>query len=127
MALVNAEKLTAAQCARAMRDGDFGDDVRGAAELVAVVLTQGWCPQWKMMASWLDAAAGAAGARVFFVEYDREDFFEPFMAWKEDVLGNRSVPYVRYYRGGALVAESNYLSRDGFLANFRRGAPGTKA
>ena len=127
MATMKAAKLTAEQCARAMRDGEFGEDVRGAAELIAVVLTQGWCPQWKMMASWLDAAAESAGAKAFYIEYDEEDFFEPFMAWKEDVLGNRSVPYVRYYRGGALAAESNYISRDGFLANFRRGAPRTGA
>ncbi len=117
-----AKRLTAAQCAKAMGGKDFGQDVIGAADLVAVVLTQGWCPQWSMMSSWLDAAAEAAGAKAFYLEYDSEDFFEPFMAWKEDVLGNRSVPYVRYYRGGSLVAQSNYLSKDGFVASFRRGA-----
>jgi len=117
-----ARKLTAAQCAEAMGGKDFGQDVVGAAANVAVVLTQSWCPQWSMMSSWLDSAAEASGARAFYLEYDNEDFFEPFMAWKEDVLGNRSVPYVRYYRGGSLVAQSNYLSRDGFVANFKRGA-----
>jgi len=122
MAPLKAARLTAAHCAQAMRDGEFGQDIRGSADLVAVVLTQSWCPQWKMMRSWLDAALETAGAKAFFVEYDEEAFFEPFMAWKEDVLGNRSVPYVRYYRGGALVAESNYISRDGFVANFRRAA-----
>jgi len=120
MAMTNSVKLTAAQCAEAMRGKDFGPEIRGAAELVAVVLTQGWCPQWKMMTFWLDAAVVAAGARSFYLVYDEEDFYEPFMTWKEDVLGNRSVPYVRYYRGGVLVAESNYVSKDGFLANFKR-------
>jgi len=122
MALTNTGKLTAEQCAAAMRDGEFGPEVRAASDLVAVVLTQAWCPQWKMMSFWLDAAVSAAGASAFFVEYDKEDFYEPFMAWKEDVLGNRSVPYVRYYRGGVLVAESNYLSKDGFIANFKRSS-----
>jgi len=122
MALSNSIKLTAAQCAGAMRGKDFGPEVREASELVAVVLTQGWCPQWKMMSFWLDAAVAAAGAASFYLVYDEEDFYEPFMAWKEDVLGNRSVPYVRYYRGGVLVAESNYVSKDGFLANFKRTA-----
>ena len=117
-----AMKLTAAQCAEAMDGSDFGQDVVGAADLVAVVLTQSWCPQWSMMSTWLDAAVEASGAKAFYLEYDNEDFSEPFMAWKEDVLGNRSVPYVRFYRGGSLVAQSNYLSRDGFVASFRRGA-----
>jgi len=106
-----------------MRDGEFGPDVLGAAESVAVVMTQGWCPQWKAMASWLDAAAAEAGARAFYVEYDEEDFFEPFMAWKEDFLGNRSVPYVRFYRDGKLSGECNYVSRDAFAAALRRRAP----
>jgi len=118
---LKAKRLTAAQCAAAMRDGDFGPDVRDAAETVAVVLTQGWCPQWKAMSSWLDAAAAEAGAAAFYVEYDEEEFFEPFMAWKEDVLGNRSVPYVRYYRGGAPTGQGNYVSRDAFVAALRRG------
>jgi hypothetical protein len=120
MATIKATRLDARQCGDAVRDGEFGDDVLGAAGSVAVVLTQAWCPQWKMMASWLDEATAAAGASAFYVEYDTEDFFEPFMAWKEDVLGNRSVPYVRYYRDGALIAETNYVSKDVFMATLSR-------
>lgn len=122
MAIQKALRLTAEQCAQAMREGDLGADIRGGAELVVVVLTQSWCPQWKMMTLWLDAAAEAAGARVYYVEYDQEPFFEPFMRWKEDTFGNRSVPYLRYYRVGSLVAESNFLSRDGFLARLAKRA-----
>ncbi|MCK7537928.1 MAG: hypothetical protein MZV63_46735 [Marinilabiliales bacterium] len=59
-----AKKLTAAQCAEAMAGKDFGQDIVGAAANVAVVLTQGWCPQWSMMSSWLDAAAEASGAKA---------------------------------------------------------------
>jgi hypothetical protein len=44
------------------------------------------------------------------------------MAWKEDVLGNRSVPYVRYYRGGVLTGEGNYVSKAAFVAALGRGA-----
>jgi hypothetical protein len=121
MALSKARRLSAEQCAEAMRAGDFSAEIVGSAGSAAVVLTQGWCPQWTMMSSWLDAAAEEAGARAFYVCYDEEPFFEPFMAWKEDVLGNRSVPYVRYYRDGALTAESNYVSKDAFVAKLRRG------
>jgi hypothetical protein len=122
MKATSAIKLSADQCALAMRDGEFGIDVRGAANLVAVILTQGWCPQWPMMLHWLDKALEESGAKAFYVEYDAEPFFEQFMTWKEDVLGNRSVPYVRYYRGGSLVAESNYVSKDVFIAKLVRVA-----
>ncbi|HPM73932.1 MAG TPA: hypothetical protein PLE25_13235 [Spirochaetales bacterium] len=121
MTIPGVTKLMHDQCERAMLEGEFGPDVAGSAESVAVVLTQGWCPQWKAMARWLGEAAAEAGARAYYVEYDEEPFFERFMAWKEEALGNRSVPYLRYYRGGELVAESNYVSRDGFAARLRRG------
>lgn len=113
------QRLSAAEIAQAMESGDFGEGVRAAAPRVAVVLTQSWCPQWTMMLSWLEAAGREAEARVYYAEYDLESYFEPFMAFKEDVLGNRSVPYVRYYRDGALVAESNYLAKDGFVKRLR--------
>jgi len=122
MKATSAVRLSAEQCATAMRDGDFDLGVRGAGESVAVILTQGWCPQWPMMLHWLDKALEDSGAKAFYVEYDAEPFFEPFMTWKEDVLGNRSVPYVRYYRGGSLVAESNYVSKDAFVAKLAREA-----
>ncbi len=63
-----------------------------------------------------EAAAPAGAMAVRYVEYDRESFFEDFMEFKENVFGNRSVPYVRYYRDGELIAESNYISRQGFLS-----------
>jgi len=71
------------------------------------------------MSGYLEAAEAAAPAgaiAVRYVEYDKEPFFEDFMEFKEDVFGNRSVPYVRYYRNGELIAESNYISQQGFLA-----------
>ena len=41
------------------------------------------------------------GREVFWVEYDLENFFEPFMKFKETVFGNDQVPYVRYIAGRA--------------------------
>jgi hypothetical protein len=120
--MTEATKLSTGQCAQAMAGSEFGEDVRKAARRVAVILTQSWCPQWPAMRSWLDAALAEADARAFYVEYDNEPFFEQFIVWKEDVLGNRSVPYVRYYRDGVLVAESNYTSKSAFTAHFTRGS-----
>lgn len=113
-------KLDRAQCDAARENGEFPEAVRAASARVAVVLTQSWCPQWTMMRSWLDAAAAEAEARVWYVEYDLEPFFEEFMAFKEDVWGNRSVPYVRYYRDGALVGQGNYVGKDAFVRTLAR-------
>lgn len=113
-------RLSAAQCEAAIRDGEFGAEVASASQATVVILTQSWCPQWHAMRLWLDGALAKAGASAWYVEYDREPFFERFMEWKEDVLGNRTIPYLRYYSGGRLAAESNYVSADGFAARLAR-------
>jgi hypothetical protein len=113
-------RLSVAQCRQAIADGEFGPEVLASASRVAVVLTQSWCPQWIMMRMWLDRAEKDADARVFIMEYDKEDFFEEFMAFKEDVFGNRSVPYIRYYRDGTFTEDGNFIGRDGFAARLSR-------
>lgn len=107
--------LTREQCLSAVAAGEFSSDVVAAASAVAVVLTQSWCPQWAWMRSYLLSLPETPDLAVFWVEYDREDFFERFMDFKEKILGNDQVPYVRYYRGGALVRETNFIDKGGFL------------
>jgi hypothetical protein len=115
-------KLSESDCRACIEAGDFPAGVIGAAESVAVVMTQSWCSQWAWMRSYLEAEADGGDLAVFWVEYDQEGFFEPFLAFKENVFGNREVPYVRYYRGGSLAAQSNFVDRGRFLTLL--GLPG---
>lgn len=112
-------RLTEEQCRVAVRDGEFGKDLLESSRSVALVLTQHWCPQWLWMRVYLDALPDAEDERIFYVEYDREVFYDDFLAFKEDRLGNRAIPYVRFYRDGTLRDTSNYISRDGFLRLLR--------
>jgi hypothetical protein len=108
-------KLTEAQCRAAIAMGEFEAIVAAAAPRVAVILTQSWCPQWIWMRSYLDAAAAAnPETEIFWIEYDREPFFDDFMEFKENVFGNREIPYVRYYRDGKLTRQSNFIDKGGF-------------
>ena len=121
--MVIRKQLSPAQAAAAMRQGEFDDSVLGAAANVAVVLSQDWCGQWVDMDRWLGELARAPrsehpGVVVFHLLYNREAFFQEFMQFKEDVLGNDLVPYVRYYRGGRLVGQSNHVSALRFLSWF---------
>lgn len=102
------------QALTAIRNGDFGDDIICSAENVAVILTQNWCPQWRVMKQF---AADFTGAEVYFLEYDKTDFFDAFRAFKEQVLGNDLIPYVRYYFKGVLIAESNAVPEAIFRRN----------
>jgi hypothetical protein len=106
-------KLSREACLAAIRDGDFKEAPK-AAPAVALILTQSWCPQWGWMRSYLGAMPESEECAIFWVEYDNEVFFEEFMTFKEDVFGNREVPYVRYYREGRLVGESNFIDQKGF-------------
>jgi hypothetical protein len=108
-------RLTEAQCRAAMADGEFGSEVTASAETVIVVLTQSWCPQWAAMSATLASLPDRPGLRAFFLEYDREPFFEDFMTFKEQTLGNDLIPYVRYYRGGSLARTSNFLDKASLL------------
>jgi hypothetical protein len=108
-------KLTKDECLSAVELGEFEPGLTSSAEAVAIVLTQSWCPQWSWMRSYLEALPADPAREVLWVEYDREDFFEPFMRFKESSFRNDQVPYVRYYRDGVLAAESNFIDKGGFL------------
>jgi len=108
-------RLTEAQCRHAMSQGEFGPDVVGSAPAVAVVLTQVWCPQWQWMRSYLESLPDAPDRRIYYLEYDQEPFYEEFLAFKEDTLGNREIPYVRYYREGRFAEDGNFIAKGGFL------------
>ena len=107
----------------AINNGEFSRDIIASSFHVAVILTQSWCPQWLFMKHYLKKLekmneAGEKVPIVFFVEYDRSSLFEKFRIFKEDILGNDLVPYVRYYRDGCFIDSSNYVSLPGFLACF---------
>jgi hypothetical protein len=120
-------KLTKPECLAAVEAGEFSPALRGAAPAVAIVLTQSWCPQWAWMRSYLAALPPDASREIFWVEYDLEDFFESFMRFKESSFGNDEVPYVRYYRGGELAAESNFIDQGGFRRLLHGGDGSPKA
>ena len=95
----------------AIRNGEFGEDIIHSAEKVAVILTQSWCPQWYSMQKFV---GDVPDVDVWLLEYDRVDYFDAFREFKETRLGNDQIPYIRYYSGGALVAQSNAVTHELF-------------
>jgi hypothetical protein len=121
--MIRRLELSREQAAFAMRRGEFDESVRGASPLVAVVLTQDWCGQWTAMDGYLEEMRGRypeLELTVFQLEYNRVDYFQDFLRFKEQVLGNAIIPYVRYYKNGRLIGQSNYVSERQFLAFFRK-------
>lgn len=106
--------LTAKECSDAMNTGEFTLALSSSSPRTAVILTQSWYPQWTSMRAYAKDMAEGGEADVLYVEYDREPWFEEFMAFKEYRLGNRTIPYVRFYADGKLTAESNFIGKDRF-------------
>jgi hypothetical protein len=112
------QTLTKDQLDALLREGEFPESVRLAASKVVVVMTQGWCGQWANMKAYLPDFAEQAA--IFTVEYNLLPDFERIMSFKEDVLDNQQVPYVRFYRDGKLVHQSNWVPRAAFAAMLGR-------
>jgi len=106
-----------------MKHGEFDRDVIAAAPNVAVLLSQDWCPQYSALEKHLNDLAtrpepGHPAVAVFELLYNLVDYFESFMRFKETSWRNYEIPYVRYYRDGKLVGESNYVGPERFLSFF---------
>ena len=107
--------ITREQAMSAIECGEFGSDVTAFERRVAVVMTQDWCPQWAAMKRWFYSLEIEAG--LFELIYDKRDFFDVFRTFKEKKWKNGQIPYIRYYSGGKLTAESNFVSEKEFLGN----------
>ena len=114
------EKLTEAQCRATIESKDVPDDITSRNAKVAVVFTQSWCGDWMIMRRYLKKIEPDEAA-VFYVEYDKEPFFEEFRTFKETVFESNQVPYIRFYRDGKFITERNSIfSKRRFLKKFGR-------
>lgn len=119
--------ISEAQARHAIERGEFDAEVVSSAGCVAVVLTQGWCSQWRAMGDWLDRLVELGEPKAIDIDvwqlvYDRVPYFREFLEFKESRLGNYEVPYVRYYVAGRLKGESNSVRPTEFLGRFDSGA-----
>ncbi len=124
--MIRRKTLSEEHVRHALAYKEFPQEVIGDAPLVAVALTQSWCPQWRSMHGWLcelsyrEAPEGTEPISVWELEYDGKPYFREFLELKERTWGNRLVPYLRYYRDGELFGTDNYISADRFLSKFGR-------
>jgi hypothetical protein len=118
--MIHWKTISDDQARAAIAAGEFPEAVIRSADLAAVILTQGWCPQWAALKHDLERVADSCARDIdihVFI-YDRSPLFDEFLAFKENNLGNDRIPYVRYYRQGVFSGDSNYLSEESFLKKF---------
>ena len=119
--MVYRKNISEEQAKTAIEHGEFTDDIVNSRAHVAIIMTQDWCPEWRMMQIWLKSLVKRKrpddiDIDVYELEYDKLDSSDDFMRFKETTFGNSLIPYVRYYKDGKLIDESNYVKRDAFLS-----------
>jgi hypothetical protein len=114
--MINKKELTEVQANFAIENGEFGLDVINSIENVVIILTQDWCPQWKNMESWVFNLDINENIDIYYLEYNKVDYYKPFMKYKEKILGNYHIPYIRYYKNGVLKNESNFVYKEQFIS-----------
>jgi len=115
--------LSDAVLRQTLADGEFPAEIRNAATKVVVVLTQDWCPDWHAMNVFLPEFEDKAA--IFALNYNLHPEFEKIMGFKEDVFGNREIPYLRYYHNGKFIVATNQLPRNTFAALLTKTEPFT--
>jgi len=113
--------ISDAQIAQTLKDGDFPPEIRNAAEKVLVIMTQDWCEDWHAMETFVPGYEDQV--TMFLLVYNLHPDFDAIREFKEDVFGNREIPYLRYYYRGQLIAKTNQLPRRTFEALLKRTEP----
>ncbi|ACL77727.1 hypothetical protein [Ruminiclostridium cellulolyticum] len=114
--MINKVTIQKEQALNAVKNGEFDKSVIASKEIVLIVLTQDWCPQWQAMKTWLyDSADVDVDIDIYELEYNTTDYFEEFKTFKEEQFGNPNVPYLRFYKNGTLIEQTNYISKDRFI------------
>jgi hypothetical protein len=112
---MHIKEITREQAFHAINTGEFDNDVIASEKKVAVILTQDWCPKWHSMRAWVHTLEGDFS--LFELIYNQVEYFDEFRKFKESKWKNGIIPYIRYYRDGKFVHETNNVSREEFLKN----------
>lgn len=113
--MTNKKQINKEQAMYAIENGEFGKDITASKNKVVVIMTQDWCPQWLALKSWVYEIETEEDIDIYELEYNRVDYFDTFMNFKENIWGNHNVPYLRFYKEGTLINESNYIDRLQFI------------
>jgi hypothetical protein len=111
-------EITDTQASYVIDRKEIPEEILDSSEKVAVILTQDWCPQWLFMKRWLKKTE-KKGIKTYYISYNRKPYFNEFMNVKEDTFENDLVPYVRYYKSGKFINDSNFVSEELFYSNFQ--------
>lgn len=113
--MINRKLIQKDQALYAIANGEFESNILSSKSSVVIIMTQDWCPQWMSMKSWIYGLEIDKDIEIYELEYNKVDYFEDFMSFKENQWGNNNIPYLRFYKDGILNKEENYISDSEFI------------
>lgn len=109
--MVNKKHISKEQAMNAIENGEFNKGVINSSKKVIVIMTQDWCPQWMALKCWVYEMETNEDIDIYELEYNKEDYFEQFMNFKENHWKSYNVPYLRFYKDGCLIEDTNYIDK----------------
>ncbi len=113
--MIRNTSITKDQSLSAIKNGEFGRDVISSQNIVIVIMTQDWCPQWIDMKSWVYSIQTDKNIDIYELVYNKTDYFYAFKNFKETRWKNFNIPYIRFYKNGSMYKQTNYISQSEFM------------
>ncbi len=91
---------------------DIPDSIKNKSENVIAIFTQDWCGDWHRVQNELEKNKDIndIDIDVFICVYNQSALHEPFMNFKESVWNNDLIPYLRFYKNGNFIKDSNIIA-----------------
>ena len=113
--MIIKKQINTEQAMYTIESGEFDKEIIASKNKVVVIMTQDWCPQWKDLRSWVYEIETDEDIDIYELEYNKVDYFNAFMNFKENHWKNHNIPYLRFYKDGSLNKETNYIEEQQFL------------
>ncbi|MEI0581349.1 hypothetical protein [Brachyspira pilosicoli] len=90
---------------------EVSNNIKNIAENVLAIFTQDWCGDWKGLKRELNANEQNSDVdlTIFICIYNQSGLYEDFMNFKENEWKNELIPYLRYYKNGNFIKDTNHL------------------
>lgn len=90
---------------------ELPESIKNSSENVLMIFTQDWCGDWHGLNRELLAneQTSSIDITIFVCMYNQSGLYESFMKFKETVWKNALIPYLRYYKNGTFIKDSNHL------------------
>lgn len=107
--------LTEDELMQTIKEGEFPTSLLVKTEKTVIMMSQSWCPQFLIMRSMIKNLPQNQDLTVYLTVYDKKSYGKKVQKFKEDIFNNHLIPYLRFYKNGALYKETNYISKGAFL------------